>query len=161
MSDKLSITAVLNIIKVTFGLSKPIYNVAEKKKSKEKKAVYGVVTVEEARKTVAELIFETLRKETCVREAIKRFPQDQFDPSIQTAFHSLVYHEADEEMRLRDLAYAREQDEYIERIAFTLQKGKALPLNIIQSYKLHHESALIPRSNTLKAILKSLIRYVN
>lgn len=160
MSNKLSITSVLNIIKVTLGLLKPEYKSVPQKKVKQKKTAPLPLSVEEARQIVSGLIFEVLRRETCVREAIKRFPVDQFDPSIQTAFHSLVYFAADEEMRLRDPVYAAEQDNYIEMIAFTLQKGQALPLNIIQSYKTHHDMALIPRSKTLKAILKSLMRFM-
>lgn len=160
MSGKLSITSVLNIIKITFGLSKADYKFVPQKKIKQKKTAPVFLSVEEARQLVSELLFEALRRETCVREIIKRFPEDQYDPSIQTAFHAVVYFEADEEMRLRDPAYAAEQNDYIEMIAFTLKKGEALPVNIIQSYKPIHERALIPRSNTLKAFFKSLMRFI-
>ncbi|MEI7473682.1 MAG: hypothetical protein WCK67_02795 [bacterium] len=158
MSEILSITSIINLIKVTIGLKRPEYKVVPQKKVI--KPVEPLLSIEDSRKLVAGLIFEALTRKTCVREAIKRFPPDQFDASIQAAWHALVHFEADEDMRLRDPAYAREQDDYLEMLAFTLQNGTALPLNIIDCYKPYHGAALIPRSTKIKSILKSLIRFI-
>lgn len=157
MSDFLSITSVLNTIKSALGLSRPDYSMP--KKQKIKKEIMPELSIEEERQLVSELIFKTLSRTFCVRESLRQFPADQFDPSIQAAWHALTHFEADEDIRLRDPEFAREQDEYLEMIAFTLQKGDALPLNIINCYKPYHQMALIPRSNKFKSLIKSLLRY--
>ena len=45
----------------------------------------------EERKKVAELIRKVLISQLCVREAIKQFPRDTEDESIQAAYHALIH----------------------------------------------------------------------
>ncbi len=113
------------------------------------------------RKKVAQLIFDVLTEKRHVKDALLKFPEDINDPSIQTAWHALCYLEADEDLRKTDEDYALEQDDYLEMIAFTLEKGEPLAQNIINEYKKYHKEALIPHSMTLKGILEKLTRFLN
>lgn len=113
-----------------------------------------MIELEKSRKQVADLIISVLTERNCVREALKQFPHDTNDQSIDAAWHALVHYEADEDIRRRDLLYADEQNEYLEMIAFTLKEGNALPQNIITSYNKYHERASTPKS--YDGILKSI-----
>ena len=90
------------------------------------------------RAIVAALIRQVLISRLCVREAILQFPRDTEDKSIQAAYHALVHHEADEELRARDELYKEEQDDYLEFISQVLERGEDLPDNIIQSYEKYY-----------------------
>ncbi|HIS88622.1 TPA: hypothetical protein IAA87_04265 [Candidatus Avigastranaerophilus faecigallinarum] len=114
----------------------------------------------EIRKKVSRLFFGVLTKKLPVREALVRFPKDCEDKTIIASWHALCHLEADEDIRKKDLMYKQEQDEYIEFIAYTLQKGDALPENIISAYLPYHSAALIPNTNTFKGIISQLKRFL-
>ncbi len=116
--------------------------------------------ITEARKTISSLVYKVLAKNICVREAIKQFPEDIFDESIQCVWHALVHYEADEDYRRADQAYEQEQDLYLEMIADILQKGEPLPANIIQRYREWYDMAPVPYSNGLLGKLKSVFRLI-
>lgn len=113
----------------------------------------------DARKKVSELIFKVLAQNLCVREAIKSFPPNIDDISIQCAWHALVHYESDEDIRKNDDEFKEEQDNYLEMIGFTLQKGKALPQNMIDEYNKYYDMALIPRSNDFLGWVKRIFRF--
>ena len=118
------------------------------------------VDYSEIRKKVSRLFFGVLTKKLPVREALVRFPKDCEDKTLIASWHALCHLEADEDIRKRDLMYKQEQDEYIEFIAYTLQKGDALPSNIIKSYLPYHNESLIPNTNTFKGILSQLKKFL-
>ncbi len=115
----------------------------------------------ESRARVASLVRFVLIGELCVREAILKFPPDTEDASIDAAYHALVHYEADEDLRKRDLLYKEEQDDYLEMIANTLEKGDDLPQNIIAAYKKYYTETSIPHEKSKSGILKSFLRYLN
>lgn len=115
---------------------------------------------QELRKFVSKLYIGVLTEKISVREALMRFPKDCDDGSIIAAWHALCHLEADEDLRKRDAMYAKEQDEYIEYIAFTLNKGQSLPENVIKSYDLYHNSALTPSNGGLKGIIYHLKKFI-
>jgi hypothetical protein len=115
--------------------------------------------IKKERKVVAGLIFEVLTEKTCVKEALKNFPQDIKDSSIKCAWHALVHFEADEEFRKNDIAYRDEQNDYLEMIAFSLKEGNSLPLNIINSYNEYYEDAFMPKSQGFLNQIKNLFRF--
>lgn len=115
----------------------------------------------EERKNIAQLIYMVLAETLHVREALLKFPNDMSDSTIKTAYHALVHFEADEDYRKKDLEYKEEQDDYLEFIAQTLEKGDDLPENIIRSYKKYYKSIDIPHTGKFKGILKSLCKFLN
>lgn len=118
------------------------------------------VNYKELRKKVSKLFFAVLTHKIQVRDALARFPKDCEDSTLIASWHALCHLEADEEMRKKDKMYAEEQDNYIEFIAFTLEKGEALPKNIISSYEPYHSEALISPSKSLKGIINKLKRFL-
>lgn len=118
------------------------------------------VNYKELRKKVSKLFFAVLTHKIPVRDALTRFPKDCEDRTLIAAWHALCHLEADEELRIRDKMYAEEQDEYIEYIAFTLEKGEALPMNIINSYTPYHNEALVSPSKSVKGIINKLKRFL-
>jgi hypothetical protein len=112
------------------------------------------------RKKVSKLYFGVLTRKLSVREALVRFPKECEDNTIIASWHALCHLEADEDLRKKDKMYKEEQDKYIEFIAFTLQKGEALPENIVNSYLPYHSNALTPETNTLKGILYQLKKFI-
>lgn len=114
----------------------------------------------ELRKKVAKLYTGVLIKKISIRTALAKFPKDCEDKTIIAAWHALCHLEADEDIRLKDSMYKDIQDEYIEFIANTLEKGNELPENIIKSYLPYHENALIPNSNKMKGIIKMLKKFL-
>lgn len=112
------------------------------------------------RKQAAKLYMAVLTNKLNIRDALVRFPKDCDDATIIAAWHALCHLEADEDIRLRDEMYREEQDEYIEFIAFTLQKGQELPANIINSYLPYHNEALIPAGKSLKGVINKLKKFL-
>jgi len=108
------------------------------------------------RKVVADLIRKVLIYGAPAREAILRFPKDTQDRSILAAYHALVHFEADEDLRARDLLYKEEQDDYLEFISCTLERGEDLPDNIIKSYDEFYETTSIP-----KGFWQSFLKFLN
>lgn len=123
-----------------------------------KKEKTNILSAVKARQKVSELIFKVLIKELCVREAIKSFPPDVTDLSVQCAWHALIHYDTDQEYRI-NREYAQEQDDYLEMIAFILKEGKELPQNIIESYNKYYEMAMIPNSRTISGWFKRLLRF--
>ena len=114
----------------------------------------------ETRKFVAKLYIAVLTERMSVREALMHFPQNCEDKTVIAAWHALCHLEADEEIRKKDKMYAQEQDEYIEYISYTLDKGQELPENIVNSYFPYHEDALIPPNNSFKGIIHQLKKFL-
>jgi len=117
--------------------------------------------IKEERKRVSKLIFNVLTGKLCVREVILKYPKDSEDTSLMAAYHALVHYEADEDLRRRDLAYKEEQNDYLEFIAYILDKGDELPDNIIRSYDKYYKDAKTPASDSVKGLLRSLCRFLN
>ncbi|MCD7780926.1 MAG: hypothetical protein LUH05_09685 [Candidatus Gastranaerophilales bacterium] len=118
------------------------------------------INYEDLRKEVSNLFINVLTKKLSIREALASFPKDCEDKTIIASWHALCHLEADEELRQKDSLYKKEQDEYIEFIAFTLQKGEALPQNITDSYLPYYNDTLISESNTIKGIIHKLKKFL-
>lgn len=112
------------------------------------------------RKKVSKLYIAVLTKKLPVRDALARFPRDCEDKTIIAAWHALCHLEADEELRLKDKMYREEQDEYIEYIAYTLEKGEELPSNIIEAYSPYYSEALIPAGKSVKGVFNKLKKFL-
>ncbi len=117
------------------------------------------IEIEKARKIVSELIFKVLTQVISVQKALSSFPLDTKDPSIDCAWHALVHFEADEDLRATDIVFSQEQDDYLEMIAFSLQKGEALPLNIIKEYNEFYDRASTPKTQNFINKLKNIFRF--
>ena len=115
----------------------------------------------EERKKVSRLIYMVLADSLHVREAILKFPKDINDLSVKTAYHALIHREADEDLRMRDLAYREEQDDYLEFIAQILQSGEQLPQNLIKEYDKYYRDIQTPHAENVKGLLKSLCKFLN
>lgn len=113
------------------------------------------------RQKVAELIYRVLTNSLCVREALLHFPKDSKDKSITTAYHALLHFDADEDLRREDLLYKDEQNDYLEFIAETLNKGNDLPKNIIKSYDKYYKNINTPTSGGMKGLINSLCKFLN
>ena len=86
------------------------------------------------RKRASDLIFAVLTEKINVLSALKNFPESGGDKSLEAAWHALMHYEADEDIRRRDNEYAKVQEDCLESIAFSLAKGRDLPVNIISAY---------------------------
>ena len=115
----------------------------------------------ENRAFVAVLIRKVLIGALTVGEAVRNFPFDTGDKSLEAAYHALVQYEADEDLRRRDLMYREEQDEYMEMIAYTLDKGDSLPDNIIRNYEKYYSESSIPHKHDRKGAIRSFLRFLN
>lgn len=113
------------------------------------------------RKEVSRLIYQVLTDKIVVREAVLNFPKVVGDKTLDTVYHALVHYEADEDLRKRDLLYKEVQNDYLEFIAETLDKGDDLPLNIIDSYKKYYKDTNLPKPKTMSGLLKSLCKFLN
>ena len=112
------------------------------------------------RKYVSRLIYAVLTDKLSVREAILHYPKNN-DLSLKTAYHALVHREADEELRAKDIEYKEEQDDYLEFLADTLQKGKDIPKNIIKEYQQFYKDTAMPYSDNLKTLLQKMCKFLN
>ncbi|MCQ2790305.1 MAG: hypothetical protein MJ229_08030 [bacterium] len=113
------------------------------------------------KKEVSRLIYLVLAESLLVREAIKSIPVDSSDESIKAAYHALVHREADEDLRKRDIEYRKEQDEYLEFIANTLQAGRELPKNIIRNYKKYYPENNLTLSKGVRLMIEKLCKFLN
>ncbi len=114
----------------------------------------------ELRKEVSKLYMNVLTGKLSVREALVQFPKDCEDKTIITAWYALCYLEADEDIRAKDIMYKEEQDDYLEFIAQTLEKGDELPPNIINEYKPYHTEALTANGDNLKGFFNRLKKFL-
>lgn len=117
--------------------------------------------IKEERKKVSRLIFMVLAESLSVREAILRIPTEFSDSSVKAAYHALVHREADELLRKQDIAYREEQDDYLEFLAQTLDKGQELPQNIIKNYNKYYKDISVKYSEGLKDLVKRLCKFLN
>lgn len=115
----------------------------------------------EDRKEVAKLLRNVRLGNCSVRQALNLYPKDTEDESLIAAYHALIHYEADEDLRLRDLLYKEEQDDYIEFLSYILERGEDLPANIINNYKQYYESAPILHKNTLGGFFKGFWKSLN
>lgn len=113
------------------------------------------------REYVALLIRKVLIGAMPVWEAVKNFPFDTGDKSIDAAYHALVHYEADEDLRRRDILYREEQDGYLEMISQTLERNENLPDNIIRNYEKYYTEANIPHRHDKAGSIKSFLRFLN
>jgi hypothetical protein len=116
--------------------------------------------IKTARTKVSAIIIKILTSTLSVREALKNFPKDVQDRSLECAWHAIIHYEADEDIRARDIEYAEAQDDYLEMIANILKEGGELPDNIIESYYEYYEGANLPKSSSWWNTLKSLFRHI-
>ena len=89
------------------------------------------------------------------------YPKDTKDESLIAAYHALIHYEADEDLRRRDLLYKEEQDDYIEFLSYTLEKGEDLPANIISNYKKYYDEAPILHEKSINGFFKSFWKILN
>ena len=115
----------------------------------------------EQRRQVAKLLVDVILGKIKVLDALKIFPKDSNDDSVNTCFHILVHFESDEDLRKKDSLYKETQDEFIVETAETLLKGNALPADIISEYKKFYQNDLIYRKNSKENIIKRLKRVIN
>ena len=113
------------------------------------------------RKKVSELIFDVLTNKISVLEALRDFPKNLGDPTLDAALHALVHLEADEDLRKKDALYRDEQDMYLEDIANILSEGNALPCNVIEEYKQYYKDSLIYPNIDKKAVFERLKKMIN
>jgi hypothetical protein len=97
----------------------------------------------------------------CVREALLKYPKDTEDESLIAAYHALIHYEADEDLRNKDSLYKEEQDDYIEFLSYTLERGEDLPENIIVNYKQYYDTAPILHKNTPRGFFKGFWKSLN
>lgn len=115
---------------------------------------------QDERKHVAELIFKVLQGKLCVREALEKFPFEMKDASLQCAWHALIHFEADEDFREKDIEYAEEQNNYLEIMAYMLQKGESLPQNMIEEYNKYYEPVIKSETKNFLSKIKSIFRFI-
>jgi len=110
---------------------------------------------------ISRLIYAVLTKQIPVRVALLKFPTDLNDRNIMAVYHALIHYEADEDLRRQDIEYREEQDEYLEFLAETMEKGENLPQNIIEKYNEYYTDIPLPDSNSIRSIIKSLCKFLN
>ena len=113
------------------------------------------------RKAVSELIFDVLTQKISVLDALKQYPKNLSDPTLNAAFHALVHLEADEDLRKNDSLYKDEQDVYLEDIARILAKGDPLPCNVIEEYSKYYKESLIYPNIDKKSVFQRLKKMIN
>ena len=115
------------------------------------------------KKKVSNLIYKVLTETLSAREAILEIPMDTNDLSIKAAYHALVHHDADEDLRKRDVEYKIVQDEYLEFIAETLAKGDDLPMNIINNYEKFYNDEVDTKLDLsrFRGVLKKICKFLN
>lgn len=115
---------------------------------------------QEIRKYVAELVLKVSEGKLYVREALEKFPCDIKDDSVRCAWHALVHYEADDELKKNDIEYAEEQNNFLEEIAHTLQKGEPLPENILREYNDYYGIIVNAKTNSFLSKIKSIFRFI-
>ena len=113
------------------------------------------------RKAVSELIFDVLTQKISVLDALKQYPKNLSDHTLNAAFHALVHLEADEDLRKNDSLYKDEQDMYLEDIARILAKGDPLPCNVIEEYSKYYKESLIYPNIDKKSVFQRLKKMIN
>ena len=112
-----------------------------------------------ARKRVSDLIMKVLAGKISIQEAVKKFPPDTNDESIECVLHALLHFEADEDFRKNDPVYAQEQVDHLENMANLLKNDESLPLNIIEEYRKYYEESPIISKKGIINTLKNIFRF--
>ena len=112
------------------------------------------VKITEDRKKAASLIRDCIYSGYLVREALKRWPTQNDDPTLLCARHALIHYAADDTKFINNKEYRKEQIEWLEQLIDILSDGEAIPKNIIESYE---EYYVIPESIKFK-VLSILIK---
>ncbi|MDD3150394.1 MAG: hypothetical protein PHV68_06130 [Candidatus Gastranaerophilales bacterium] len=113
-----------------------------------------------SKQKVADIILKVIAGSKSVKDALLLFPEDK-SISIQCAWHALAHYEADEDLRRKDPIFAKEQDEYLEMLAFLFQEDKDLPENVISSYlEYYKERVIYEKKKNIIQMLKSLFRFI-
>jgi hypothetical protein len=113
------------------------------------------------RRVVANILRNVRIGKCSVRQGLLLYPKDTTDESLIAAYHALIHYEADEDIRARDELYKQEQDDYIEFLSYTLEKGEDLPENIIENYKKYYDFAPILHEDTPKGFFKGFWKFIN
>jgi hypothetical protein len=113
------------------------------------------------RRVVANILRNVRMGIYTVRQAVILYPKDITDESLIAAYHALIHYEADEDIRAKDELYKQEQDDYIEFLSYTLEKGEDLPQNIIENYKQYYDFVPILHQNNPKGFFKSFLKFIN
>lgn len=114
------------------------------------------------RKETALLLFNVLAGKVSVLDALKNFPKNSTDESVNVCFHILVHYDADEDIRKNDQAYREEQDEFILTVAQILQSGESLPINIINEYNaFYKDKTLIYPEINKETVISRLKKFIN
>ncbi len=115
----------------------------------------------EKRRCAAKILIDVILNNITVLEALKIFPKDSDDDSVNVCFHILVHYESDTELRMRDSLYKETQDDFLVETAETLARGEPLSANIIAEYKDFYKSDLLYREPTRKNVIKRLLKAIN
>lgn len=115
----------------------------------------------ETRRAVAKILVDVILGKIKVLDALKNFPKNSDDDSVNTCFHILVHYESDEELRKKDQLYKETQDDFLVETAEILLSGNSLPINIINEYKDYYKSDLIYKKMTKENIIKRLGKFIN
>lgn len=115
----------------------------------------------ETRRAVAKILVDVILGKIKVLDALKNFPKNSNDDSVNTCFHILVHYESDEELRKKDQLYKETQDDFLVETAEILLSGNSLPINIINEYKDYYKSDLIYKKMTKENIIKRLGKFIN
>lgn len=93
--------------------------------------------------------------------ALKEFPKDSKDKSVNIALYALTHLEADEDIRAKNKLYAREQDDYLTYLMETLEEGYPIPQNIISEYEEYYKESPLYPTMTKENIIKRLKKFIN
>lgn len=124
-------------------------------------ADYSLEDIINTRRKVAKLLVDVMLGKMTVLSALKSFPNNSPDASVNVCFHILVHYESDEDIRKKDALYKETQDDFIVETAETLAKGESLPVNIINEYKDYYGDDLIYHEMTRANIIKRLQKSIN
>ena len=113
------------------------------------------------RKKIAALVKKVLLGELKVSLALKEFPKDSEDKSVNIALYALTHLEADEDIRAKDALYKREQDDYLMNLAEILEEGYPVPQNIISEYEEYYKESPLYPTMTKENIIKRLKKFIN
>ncbi len=80
----------------------------------------------DVRRDVADILQQVLNNKISAKEARNRWPDHARDPSLDVAFHLLYHYEDDEDIRQKDLKYAKWQISQFQEIIDCFKNGNPL-----------------------------------
>ena len=113
------------------------------------------------REYVSNLIRLVITGQLPVKEALLKFPKDNIDKNLKTAYYAIAHYEADEDLRNKDALFREEQDEYLIMIAELFANNKDLPLNIIKSYEEYYPEIDLPEKKVIIEFLRKIAKFLN